>query len=257
MRSNEEMVAYALEAPTALLPFLPELLADLEELGGNAAAITGVVGDLNLKKSMTVVDLGCGKGAVAIAVAKHLNLRVIGIDLFEPFIEKCRELAQSRSVSKLCHFIHGDILRLAGQIEPCDIAIFAALGDVLGSLDQTVSVIRQYTKPGGYMVISDGFIKDGGSSDFPGFEQYGNHAEMTARLTACGDTLIGEIIEAQNCEHDEHREAKMIAARARNIAARRPEIAVEVLTYAEKQAAEYDFMDKNFVGAIWILKRAH
>jgi hypothetical protein len=127
----------------------------------------------------------------------------------------------------------------------------------LGSLDQTVSVIRQYTKPGGYMVISDGFIKDGGSSDFPGFEQYADHAEMIAQVTACGDSLVSETIELSDCDRGEHREAKMIAARAKMIAARQPEIAVDVLRYAEKQAAEYDFMDENFVGAIWILRRSH
>ena len=257
MRSEDGMVAYALEAPTALLPYLPELLADLGELGSDAEAITSVLNDLNLTKSTTVVDLGCGKGAVAVEVAEQLNLNVFGIDLFEPFIDSCRELAESRGVSELCHFIHGDILKLAGKIEPCDIAIFAALGDVLGPLDQTVSVIRQYTKPGGYMVISDGFIKAGGSSDFPGFEQYAEHAEMIARLTACGDTLVSEIIEADDCDRSEHGEYKMIAARAKAIAARRPEIAVEVLNFAEKQAAEYDFIDENFIGAIWVLKRSH
>ena len=257
MRSEDDMVAYALEAPVALLPYLPELLADLEELGSDAEALVSVLRNLNLTKSMTVVDLGCGKGAVAVEVAKHLNLRVIGIDLFKPFIDKCIELAESRSVSEFCRFIHGDILKLAGKIEPCDIAIYAALGDVLGSLDQALSVIRQYAKPGGYMVISDGFIKDGGSSEFPGFEQYADHAEMIARLTACGDTLVSETIEAHDCDHGEHREAKMIAARAKKIATRRPEIAVEALGYAEKQAAEYDFMDENFIGAIWVLKRSH
>ena len=47
MRSEDEMIAYALEAHTALLPYLPELLADLEELGGNAAVITSVIDDLS------------------------------------------------------------------------------------------------------------------------------------------------------------------------------------------------------------------
>ena len=42
MRSEHEMIAYALEADTALLPYLPELLADLEELGGNAEAISKI-----------------------------------------------------------------------------------------------------------------------------------------------------------------------------------------------------------------------
>ena len=253
MRSEDEMIAYALEAHTALLPYLPELLADLEELGSNAEAITSVLDNLNLAKSTTVVDLGCGKGAVAVAVAQGLHFRVCGIDLFEPFIESCRELADRQDVSELCDFIHGNILKLPGKIEPCDVAIFAALGDVLGPLDQTVSVIRQYVKPGGYMVISDGFIKDGGSSDFPGFEQYAEHADMIARLTACSDTLVREIIDA---EFFDKGEDEMIAARAKAIAARRPEIAVEILTYAEMQAAEYEYIDENFVSAIWVLKRS-
>lgn len=256
MRSEDEMVAYALEANTVLLPYLPELLVDLQELGSDAEAITRVLDGLNLANSATVVDLGCGKGAVAIEVAENLNLKVLGIDLFEPFVECCREQAESRGVSEMCQFVHGDILKLAGEIEPCDVAILAALGDVLGSLDQTVSVIRQYTKPGGHMVISDGFIKDGGSSDFPGFEQYAERPDMIARLVACGDTLVGEIIDSDDSDSGEHDEGEMIAARAMALAARQPDIAVELLKYAGAQVAEYEFIDKNFIGAIWVLKRS-
>ncbi|MDH3350813.1 MAG: class I SAM-dependent methyltransferase [Gammaproteobacteria bacterium] len=254
MRSEDEMVAYALETHTALLPYLPELLADLQELGGNAEAISSVLDDLNLTKSATVADLGCGKGAVAVAVAEALNFKVVGIDLFEPFIESCRELAERHGVSDLCHFINGDILKLAGKIGPCDVAVFAALGDVLGPLDQTVSVIRQYVRPGGFMVISDGFIKDGGSSDFPGFEQYAERAEMITRLSACGDTLVREIIDEDSIDGGED---EMIAVRARAIAARQPEIAADVLNYAAMQSAEYEYIRENFVSAIWVLNRSY
>lgn len=252
MRSENEMVAYALETHPALLPYLPELLSDLDELGSDAQAIAGVLGKLDLNEPATVVDLGCGKGAVAVEVAEKLGCKVLGVDLFTPFIQSCNELAESRGVSELCNFIHGDILQLAGNIKPCDVVIFAALGDVLGPLDQTVSIIRQYAKPGGYMVISDGFIKEGGSANFPGFEQYAGHDEMIARLTACGDVLVSEITEAVDFDTGED---ELIAARAETIAARRPEIAADVLRYAKAQAAEYRFMAENFVGAIWVLKR--
>ena len=254
MRSEDEMVAYALEAPVALLSYMPELLADLEELGGDAEAIAGVLDDLNLPKSTTVVDLGCGKGAVAIEAAEALNLKVLGIDLFEPFVEYCRERAKSRGVADLCEFIHGDILKLAGTLNSFDIAIYAALGDVLGPLDHTVSVIRQYVRPRGYMVISDGFVKDGGTSDFIGFEQYADRDTMIARLTSCGDTLVREIIEADLCGEEK---SELITARAKAIAGRWPEIADVVLDYAETQVAEYEYIDVNFVSAIWVLKRAH
>ncbi len=247
------MVAYALEADIALLPYLPELLADLQELGSDARAITRVLEELGLAKSQNVVDLGCGKGAVAVEVAEKLGLEVLGIELFEPFIESCLELARLRNVSELCRFRRGDILQLAGKIEPRDVAIFAALGDVLGSLEKTVSIIRRYTRPGGYMVISDGYIREGGSADFPGFGQYGERDEMLARLIACGDTLIREVINA--ADFDQGASA-LIAARARTIAARQPEIAAKVHQYANAQAAEYDFLNENFVGAIWVLRRA-
>ncbi len=252
MRSEDEMIAYALEAKLALLPYLPELLADLQELGGNAKLIASVLGDLDLTSSTTVVDLGCGKGAVAIEVAADLNCKVYGIDLFRPFIESCTKLAERRGVADLCRFIHGDILKLAGKIEPRDVAIFAALGDVLGPLDQSVAIIRRYVKPGGYIVISDGYIKDGGTTDFTGFEQYAGRPEMIARLTACGDALVREITDADTAHAGE---IEKIAARARAIVAQRPEVATEILAYAEMQGAEYEYIDNNFVSAIWVLQR--
>ena len=101
MRSDDEMIAYALETPLALLDYIPELLTDLEELGGDAQAITSVIKTLDLSESATVVDLGCGKGAVAVEVADRLKLRVLGIDLFEPFVEHCKGLAESRGYIQL------------------------------------------------------------------------------------------------------------------------------------------------------------
>lgn len=247
------MVAYALEAPVSLLPYMPDLLADLEELGSDTKAIVSVLRGLGPTKETSVVDLGCGKGAVAVGIAEELNLRVVGIDLFQPFIEYCEELAASRGVSGLCHFIQGNILKQATKLGPFDMAIFASLGDVLGPLDQTVAVVRQYVKPGGYIVISDGFIKDGKSADFPGFEQYSDHDSIIARLTACGDTLAQEVIQPDACDP---RDGELITARAQAIAQRSPKISSDVLLYAQMQVAEYDFLARNFESAIWVLKRA-
>ena len=147
MRSEAEMVAYALEIQPALLPFIPELLRDLDELGSDAALIAQALGDLPLPPAATVIDLGCGKGAVSIAIARRLGVHVLGIDLFAPFIAHCQQAAAAAGVSDLCEFRHGNIARLAGSVEPADVVVFAALGDVLGPLDETMRVIRQFAKP--------------------------------------------------------------------------------------------------------------
>jgi len=259
MRTEEEMVVYALETEPALLPHMPELLADLEELGSDAEAITEIIDELGLPADARVIDLGSGKGAVAIEIAEELAFNVVGIELFEPFVVHSQEAAQARGVAERCTFIQGDVAKLAGKIEPADVIVFAALGDVLGPLRETMAIIRQYVKPGGYMVISDDYIKEGKSSDFPGFEYYADHTETIARLTSSGDTLVREVIESGDDDEgndDDQEESALIQARAEALAARHPEIADAVLAYAEDQAAEYEFIAENLVEAIWVLKRS-
>lgn len=68
MRSEAEMVAYALEVQPALLPFIPELLADLNELGSDSELLVRVLNDLRLPPSAKVIDL--------VAVRARLRLRL-------------------------------------------------------------------------------------------------------------------------------------------------------------------------------------
>lgn len=254
--TEDEMVAYALETQPSLLPYIPELLADLDELGSDADLIVEVLQDLDLAASARVIDLGCGKGATVVEIADELGLHVLGIDLFEPFVRSCEQLARDRAVSHLCDFVHGDVLGLAGRLEPADVAVFAALGDVLGRLDETVGVIRQYVRPGGFIVVSDAFIKTGASAQFPGFENYSGHDETLRRLQSCGDALIREVCEADGHNDCEDDESELIMARAQALAQRHPEQRDNLVEFARNQAAENDFIDANLVGAVWVLRRA-
>lgn len=254
-RTETEMVAYALEVDPGLLPWIPELLSDFDELGSDAAPIVEILRELDVSASTRVVDLGCGKGAVAVAIAKELGCRVEGIELFEPFIESCRHRAASAGVSDLCSFRHADILKLAGRTEPFDVAVFAALGDVLGPLDDSIGVIRRFVRPGGFMLICDGYIKDGGTSGFPGFESYASRDETLRRLQSHGDALRREMIEPTDHSEAYAREIAQIEKRAEGLAARRPELKADVMRYLENQRREYAHLETNFVSAIWMLER--
>ena len=98
---------------------------------------------------------------------------------------------------------------------PVDVVIFAALGDVLGRLDETIRIIRQYVKPGGYLVISDAYID--------------------------GD--------------DEPDESALIVARAETLAVRYPDQAEAIMGFAQSQTAENEYIEDNLIGAIWVLQR--
>jgi SAM-dependent methyltransferase len=254
MRSEQDMVAYALEIDPALLPFVPELLADLDELGSDSELILEALRALRLPKTARVLDLGCGKGATAIEIAQTLGLEVIGVDLFGPFIELCRERAEEAGVAHRCTFRCADILKLIGEIEPADVAIFAALGDVLGPLDETIGVIRQLVKPGGHMIISDDFLEDETTTSLPSYEEYVSRAETLRRLQAHGDVIAREIIEPDTEEEED--EGALIRRRALALAQKHPELAEALRRFADDQDRAYEYIADHLVAAIWVVRRA-
>ena len=258
MRTEQEMVAYALEIDPDLLPYLPELLTDLDELGSDAELIAEVFATMNLPRETRIVDLGCGKGAVAVEIAGETGFEVTGIELFEPFIDLCHDLARRNDVTDLCEFRFGNVLDMAKTVGEFDVAIFSALGDVLGGPDATINVIRNYVKPGGLIIISDLFLADGGSNDFPGFERYLHHDDTVALLTAHGDTLIKEVVydpEDDDEADEEEDEAEKIRIRAAALAIEHPHLKDALMEFAASQADENAFVDENFVDSIWVLKR--
>ena len=254
MRTETEMIAYALEIDPALLPWIPDLLSDFDALGGNAALIVEGLAALDLPAASRVVDLGCGKGAVAVAIAKALGHRVDGIDLFAPFVDSARDRAAAAGVADRCRFRHGDILALAGETEPADAAVYAALGDVLGSLEDTVGVIRRYVRPGGFLLIDEGYLKDGATAAVPGYEG-GSREDTRRRLLAHGDTLVGETVETRDQSPVYAQELAQIEARATALAAHRPELAADLTAYVAHQREAYRYLAANVVPSVWTLQR--
>lgn len=257
MRDEIDMLAYSLEAEKELLPLLPQLLADIWALGSNVETIVDTVHSLNLPPASRVVDLGCGKGAVSIALAKACQFRVLGIDLFEPFIDECKERARQNGVGELCEFQHGNIVKLAGQVEPADVAVFAALGDTLGTRAETMSILRRYVRPSGFIVVNDGFVRRPDAPLFPGFEGAAVREAALAGWGELGDILVSESIETEDDGYDggDDEEAELIGRRAEALARANPALATAIQRFAQSQADEYDFLAKEFISATWVFRR--
>lgn len=255
MTANE-MVAYALEAPTELLPFLPELLADLDELGSDAEQIAGVLRDLALPPTASVVDLGCGKGATAMAIASELGLRVLGIELFEPFVAHAAALPPSSGRHRDGTGTGATPPRPVQGLPPADVAVFAALGDVLGDPAETMRVVRQYVRPRGYVILADVFLREGGSVAFPGFERYRSRVETVRGLTVWGDELLREVLEIDHEDDDSDEDAAAIHRRASALAEQHPEHRDQLLAFANYQAKANAHIAENLVDAVWVLQRS-
>ncbi|MCL1918611.1 MAG: hypothetical protein FWG14_09910 [Peptococcaceae bacterium] len=81
-RETEEKLVCSLSwETTELLPFLPYLLQDFWELGSDPNVMVDLLKKhVNISSKTRILDLACGKGAVAVKVAQKLRVKVKGIE---------------------------------------------------------------------------------------------------------------------------------------------------------------------------------
>lgn len=249
-------IAFSLGAPPELLPFIPELLADLSPLGGSPERVVDLLRPLPLNPAATkVLDLGCGKGATAVHLAKELGFRVFGIDGFRPFIETAREMAEKHGVSNLCDFACGNLRRAIGDSSDYDVAVYAA-GGVLKP-EECVGKIRQTLRPGGYMVIHDVFLKPGAESpDHSGYENYAAYEETVRMYLSSGDALLDEIVFSNGEMREMNgKNTEYIRKRAAKLARRHPEKSGMFAAYVEDQERESEILENKAGVAIWLIQK--
>ena len=69
-----------------VVPFLPYILQDFTELGSRASSLTKIIGELKSPGKIHVLDLGCGKGAITMAIAETFDSDCLGLDAMGDFI---------------------------------------------------------------------------------------------------------------------------------------------------------------------------
>lgn len=252
----ERDIAAAFEAAPEQLPFIPELLADLWALGASLDVILDVLGPLDLPPAARILDAGSGKGAVAITLAQQYGFQVLGIDGFRPFVDEARKQAEARDVSHLCRFEFGDLRDALPTLHDFDAVIYAALGGILGTVDRCVGRLRQTVRPGGYLVIDDGFLAGKERVYEPGYENYVPHEETLALLTAHGDEVLREVVvPVEDIQDINRQQTELIRKRAEGIMMRNPDAAASITEYLERQARECALLETEVVGAVWLLQR--
>lgn len=253
---QERQIAAALEITPDLLPFLAELLADIWALGSWPAVIAEMLGTRSLPGSTRVLDLGCGKGAVSIRLAQDLGFRVLGVDLFEPFIEEARQRARREGVDERCEFRVADSLDVLRGEDVFDVVVWAALGGALGGFDRCVGRLKRVVRPSGYIVIDDGFLVSDHAIARSGYEHYTSREETHRLLTQHGDELLEETLiprsEVEACNRENNRR---IHARAKGLTERFPEHADRLAGYVDSQVAECEILESSVAAAVWLLQR--
>jgi len=250
MENNTELsISKSLEVDPSLLPYIPELLTDLWALGGSPEIVVEILKPLNLQSGVTsVLDLGCGKGAVSITLASEFGFNIFGIDACDAFLKEAVNKANEFNVSELCHFELCDIHRFIANAKNFDVVIYASLGSILGNFEEIVGNLRQTIRPGGYMLIDDGFLKCSSKIERPGHRHCVSHEQSLKLLTSHGDTLIKEILTEEESRAINEEYLKVIKNRAKNIIKRNPDLKEPITQYVKNQEIECEIIDKNITG---------
>ena len=251
MSSTEKKLAQSLTAESVeLIPYLPYLLQDLWELGSSPEDIIEMIQrEIAEPEKLKVLDFACGKGAVSVNLAKALGCRVKGIDMIPEFIEVAKEKATVYKVENLCEFIVGDAKEAVEIEKNYDLVIFGAAGDILGTPEQTIQVLKKTITPQGYLIIDDAYGKEGNSSD------YYTRAQWLEIFTKTGVTLLDEkrmdpkAMEALNKEQQSH-----ILKRSEELKKQYPEKKHLFDGYVKSQQAECDELE-NDLDAVTLLLR--
>lgn len=252
-----EEIAGSLGVKPELLHYIPELLADLWALGSSPQLIVGLLRPLGLiPKHTRVLDLGCGKGAVAITVANELGFRVLGVDGFQPFIQTARELSKENGASSLCRFKCKDLHSVLKDSEDFDVVIYVGVGGVLGRLDECVGKLRESIHPKGYVIIEDGFLRQSDRIKPYGYEHCASHEETLRFLVDHGDTLLQEVIVTPDeLRAFNDRNTELIRRRARQLSEKHPGIAHLFFEYVESQEREADVLETEIGIGVWLIQK--
>lgn len=253
-------VAYAMEAPECLLPHLPFLLQDLPSLSGAEHDVVEVLKEIGFPKGGKVLDLGCGRGDIAIRVAQTFDAEVTGVDGHAPFVEIARRSAKEAGLAQRCSFIAADLREALANSARYDAVLMIAVGPLLGDSRETVKTLRSVVRDGGWILIDDGYLEasylEDGAPLSADYEGYLGRKAMEAGLTASGDSIVARRTHSPAEKRFNELTLEAVPKRAANLAERHPELKDAIERYVARQFEEIALMEGPLVTGLWAIRKA-
>ena len=254
MNSVNEEVAVSLGGTIELIPYLPELLSDIQELGGSAELIVNILKSMKFPDTTQVscLDLGCGKGLIAVQIAKELGCKILGIDGMPSFIKDANQLAAKKKLTHLCTFKYGDIKERVNQLSDFDVVIFSAVGHLWGTFYKTLAELKKCIKTNGIIIIDDGYTENNS----------GNESLYITRNDAIKDIAENdiEILREIVIGDDEIRtlnelNTSLIKKRADELKLKFPGKAKLFDDYVNHQKSETEIFGNKIKCVVWVLRK--
>jgi len=256
MKTTEESVLTAMDcADKEILPYLPYILQDFWEIGSDPEVMIALIQKHIINKgNLKVLDLGCGKGAISVNIAKQLNCECVGIDAIADFISYSAKKAEEYGVGRLCRFEVGDIREKVKTTGKFDVIILGAIGQVFGNYHETLTILNSNLKEGGILIIDDGYIDD--DSNFKN-EHLFSKSELQKQISDAGMDLIDEVVagKEESSTNNYDTEFDNLSKRCQELSQKYPEKERIFANYSNRQKEEYDNLKNEISCSTMVIKR--
>ncbi len=247
MKNIEESVVFAMDGrDEKLYPYLPYILQDIWELGASPEIIIELIkkhkknyGDLK------ILDLGSGKGAVSITIAREFKCHCFGIDAVKEFVDESIIKAKEYNVEKHCEFEVGDV-RIKQFAEPnYDIVILGAIGQVFGDYYSTIKTLKKCLLPDGIIIIDDSYLDE--NSNFS-HSQIEKKSQITNQIVNAKMRLIDEVIISKEQIKESNKNIfNNIKIRCKELIKKEPENRHLFENYIKNQMYENEVLEQEVI----------
>jgi cyclopropane fatty-acyl-phospholipid synthase-like methyltransferase len=235
-----------------IFPHLPYLLQDLWEIGASPAHLIQMIKKNKLSTRVTkALDLGCGKGAVSIQLAKEFNLNVHGIDAMPAFIKDAKRWALKYDVKDLCQFELADIRLKVASLNGYDLIILGSIGPILGTVEESLTTLRPCLSTPGFILFDDAYRMQNESSS-P--HDYPTRIESLQQIDAAGYEILDELIYPPGFMRESNQEIfHAIQKRALELEEKFPQHKQLFRDYVTAQDIENNALENELVCVTWLL----
>jgi len=255
MDSLKQSIVHSLDGyDLKLFPHLAYLLQDSTELGASSNVVIQLLKNNKiLNPNSRVLDLGCGKGAISIKIAKECGCPVTGIDAYEPFLAEAQKQAKQKGVAQLCTFEKENILEGICKYSAYELLILSAVRPPFEKLSDMLEYTGNSLIESGYVILDDCYTKSE-VNYIPNVRM--KKEETLHNIEKAGFRIVDEyIFNSTEIIESNKQIFRNIQKRAIELIDKYPEKKLLFEAYIHNQHIENEVLENELICVCWLLKK--